>query len=180
MQQAHCQLPYRGNMAPFPVLLPQHLQGVLVHGRSTEIYRTFHNVSNGGNLSIHGLLLALEKCKWEEGRIPDVVYYQIDGGPENTGNAVLGMMELVIMRGLTKKIVVTRLPVGHTHEDIDSKFAVIWKRIRNGFVLTPIQYANAIEQALTTSKLKCTVHNIFAVPDYTAFILPYMDNKLSR
>jgi hypothetical protein len=137
-------------------------------------------VPNGCNLSFHCLLLALEKCKLEEGRIPDVLYYQIDGGPENTGKAVLGLAELVVIRGLTKKIVLTRLPVGHTHEDIDSKFALVWKKVRDQFVLTPLQYKNLIESALTTSKLKCSVHDVFIVPDYTAYIMPHVDDKFSR
>jgi hypothetical protein len=125
-------------------------------------------------------LLALEKVKREEGKIPDVLYYQIDGGPENTANAVFGIAELIILRGLAKTVVITRLPVGHTHEDIDSKFAFIWKKIRNAFVLTPAQYAAEIVDALTTNKMKCNVHDIFVVPDYSGFIMPYMDPKLSR
>ena len=31
MAQIHCQLPHQGNLADFPVKLPQHIQGVLVH-----------------------------------------------------------------------------------------------------------------------------------------------------
>jgi hypothetical protein len=180
MMQSHCQLPHRGNMVQFPSTLPQHLQGILAHGRSMEIYRTFHNVSNGCNLSLHCLLLALEKVKLEKGRIPDVVYYQIDGGSENTGRAVLGICELIVARGLAKKVVLTRLPVGHTHEDIDSKFALIWKRVRNQFVLTPAQYADLIERALTTEKLTCSVHNIFVVPDYVTYITPFVDPNLAK
>ncbi len=180
MMSQHCVLPFRGNMVQFPQTLPQHLQGNLIHGRSMEIYRTFHNVSNGCNLSLHCLLMALEKVKRDEGRVPDILYYQIDGGPENTGNAVLGIAELIIIRGLAKQVVLTRLPVGHTHEDIDSKFALIWKRVRNQFVLTPVQYAELITQALTTSKLKCTVHDIFIIPDYAAYIMPFVDRKLGR
>ncbi len=180
MMTQHSVLPHRGNMVQFPHTLPQHFQGMLVHGRSIEMYRTFHNVPNNGNLSIHCLLLALEKVKRDEGRIPDVLYYQIDGGPENTGNAVLGIAELIVLRGLAKQVVLTRLPVGHTHEDIDAKFAVVWMRVRNQFVLSPIQYATLVERALTTSTLKCTVIDIFIVPDYVAYILPYVDKKLGR
>jgi hypothetical protein len=90
------------------------------------------------------------------------------------------MMELVIARGLTKKIVITRLPVGHTHEDIDSKFALVWKKVRNQFVLSPVKYAQLITSALTTAKLPCNVHDIFIVPDYTAYIKPHIDNNLAR
>lgn len=180
MMQSHCALPYRGNMLPFPTTLPQHLQGILAHGRSVQIYRTFHNVPNGVNLSVHCLFQALEREKLLRGRIPDVVYYQIDGGSENTGQKVLALLELLIARGLTKKVVLTRLPVGHTHEDIDSKFALIWKRVRNQFVLSPVQYADLIEKALATEKLTCHVVDIFVVPNYVAFIAPFMDQNLGR
>lgn len=180
MMQAHCVLPHRGNMVASPQTLPQHVQGMIAHGRSIEIYRTFHNVPVTSNLATHCLLLALEKVKLEEGRVPDTVYYQIDGGPENTANAVFGIAELIIVRGLAKRVVITRLPVGHTHEDIDSKFAVIWKRIRNKFVLTPVQYAREIEAALTTDSTPCHVHDIFIVPDYASYILPYLDPNLGR
>jgi hypothetical protein len=94
MQQNHCLLPYRGNHYPFSPTLPQHIQGVISHGRSIQMFRTFHNVKKGANLSIHCLLLALRKVKEEEGRIPDTVYYQIDGGSENTANCVLGIIML--------------------------------------------------------------------------------------
>lgn len=180
MMQAHCVLPHRGNMVAFPQTLPQHLQGLIAHGRSVEIYRTFHNVPVTSNLATHCLLLALEKIKREEGRVPDTVYYQIDGGPENTANAVFGIAELTIVRGLTKRVVITRLPVGHTHEDIDSKFAVIWKRIRNKFILSPIQYLREIEVALTTDRTPCNVHDIFIVPDYAAYIVPFLDPNIGR
>ena len=167
-------------MVAMPQTLPQHVQGMIAHGRSIEIYRTFHNVPVTSNLATHCLLLALEKVKREEGRVPDTVYYQIDGGPENTANAVFGIAELIIVRGLAKRVVITRLPVGHTHEDIDSKFAVIWKRIRNKFVLTPVQYAQEIEAVLSTDRTPCHVHDIFIVPDYAAYITPFLDPNLGR
>jgi hypothetical protein len=180
MMQAHCVLPHRGNMVAAPQTLSQHIQGMIAHGRSIEIYRTFHNVPVTSNLATHCLLLALEKVQREEGRVPDTVYYQIDGGPENTSNAALGIAELIIVRGLAKKVVITRLPVGHTHEDIDSKFAIIWKRIRNKFVLSPVQYARDIEVALTTDKTPCNVNDIFIVPNYADYIKPYLDPNLGR
>lgn len=180
MQQSHCLLPHRANMVPFSPTLPQHLQGVIQHGRSIEIYRTFHNLKNNANLSIHCLLKSLEQLHRAGGSIPDVLYYQVDGGSENTSNAVFGITELIVVRGLAKRVVITRLPVGHTHEDIDSKFAIIWKRVRNAFVLSPLAYAAAIEQALTTGATKCTVHDIYIVPNYTAYILPFMDQSFGR
>ena len=111
---------------------------------------------------------------------PDVVYYQVDGGSENATKAVLGIAELIVARGLCKRIVVTRLPVGHTHEDIDSKFSFIWKRIRNCFVLTPMKYKTTIEQILPSQRIKCTCIVIFIVPNYVKYITPFMDNQFGR
>ncbi len=74
----------------------------------------------------------------------------------------------------------TRLPVGHTHEDIDSKFAIIWKRLRNKFIYTPQQYGEGVKSALTTAKLKCNVHEIFAIPNYDMYISKYVDKQLAR
>ncbi len=180
MQQSHCILPWQGHLNTFSNSLSQHLQGVLMHGRSIEIFRTFHNLVNNANLSIHCFLWALELTLQKEGKIPDTVYYQIDGGSENTSKHVLGICELLVARRLCKKLILTRLPVGHTHEDIDSKFAVIWKRLRDKFILTPQHYGSAVKSALTTSKLSCNVHDIFVIPDYEKYISGHIDKQLAR
>jgi hypothetical protein len=180
MQQSHCILPWQGNQNTFSNTLSQHLQGVLLHGRSIEIFRTFHNIVNTSNLSIHCLLFALELTLRIEHKLPNTIYYQIDGGSENTSRNVLGICELLVARGLCKKVVLTRLPVGHTHEDIDSKFAVIWKRLRDKFILTPQHYGSCVQSALTTSKLNCNVHDIFVIPNYEKYISKYVDRQLAR
>jgi hypothetical protein len=152
MQQSHCQLPWLGNLSSFAkASLPQHIQGVMLHGRKMILYRTFHTLSNTANQQIHTFLLTLERiietegqgktipfCSsfvecyffWVLGKLPDTIYYQIDGGSENTAKAVLYICELLIIRRVTKKIVITRLIVGHTHCDVDAVFGRIWRRIR--------------------------------------------------
>jgi len=45
-------------------------------------------------------------------KLPDTVFIQIDGGKENVSRIFLGMCELLVSKGLTKKILVTRLPPG--------------------------------------------------------------------
>jgi len=48
------------------------------------------------------------------GKLPNTIFIQIDGGGENTAKIALALYELLIAKGLTKKIIVTRLPVGTT------------------------------------------------------------------
>ena len=179
LAQVHCQLPYYANLEQGDTL-PQHLQGVLAHGRFLNIYRTFHNTYSAANMQIHTLLLALEDAYRHPYGLPDTVFLQIDGGSENVSKSMIAMCELLVARGIVKRIFLSRLMVGHTHEDIDGRFAKIWMRVRNAFILTPSQYKYNVEQALTREDLPCKVEDIFAVPDYDAFIRPSIDTKFSR
>lgn len=80
---------------------------------------------------------------------------------------------------LTKRIVLTRLPVGHTHEDIDALFGNIWTGLRNEKMITPQSYGRAINHAFLQSEEPPRVHDVICVPDYQKWILPYM-GRLER
>jgi hypothetical protein len=190
MAQGHCKLPWMANLKDidFDKQLEQHLQGVYAHGRSIGIFRTFHNVKRTTNAQLHSLLLHLESLTRKveaDGStstipLPDTMYYQVDGGPENANKIVYAMMELLVAKKLFRKIVLTRLPVGHTHEDIDAKFAKIWRIIRSAHVLTPQQYEELIIKALGTNTFLCEVIDIFAIPDYIQFLEKYIDPEFER
>ena len=175
MAQNHCQLPYLANKDTWNEYFPQHLQGVLMHGRSMRMYRTFHTVNNCSSLQLHSFLLALEEVKKNEGRLPVTIYYQIDGGSENTAKCVVAMCELLVARRLTKKIVLTRLLVGHTHEDIDSKFGVLWRYLYKKPVHTPQEYKFHIEHALSLPHMDCKAKDILAIPDYKSLMDKHTD-----
>jgi hypothetical protein len=179
MAQKHCELPYYANQDQSESL-PQHIQGVMAHGRFCNIYRTFHNTFNSANMQIHTLLLALEEAYLSKDGLPDTVFVQVDGGSENVSKAMIAMCELLVARGIVKRIYLSRLMVGHTHEDIDGRFAKIWTRVRNAYVLTVNQYKTNIEEALTREELPCKVIDLFAIPDYDAFIRPSIDNNFGR
>lgn len=169
MAQNHCNLPWMGNLAQFPQCLKQHLQGVLCHGRILTMYRTFHNIKNTANLQLHTLLLKLEDIHNLENGLPDTVYLQIDGASENTAKVVIAMCELIVHKRLTKKLVLTRLMVGHTHCDIDGVFGRLWLYIRDRHCMTPDDYANFIKIALSKSgSYEANVRNIFVIPNYAA------------
>ena len=59
MDQNHCKLPCTGNRKGSEQLT-QHLQGSIVHGRWTSIFRSFTTVLKSKNLVIHCVLLELE------------------------------------------------------------------------------------------------------------------------
>ena len=176
MQQAHCMLPYCGNLDNFSTCLPQHLQGVLVHGRQFNMFRTFHTVRNTSDSQIHTLLLTLEGIYKENGdTLPDQIFIQIDGGCENTDKNVLAICELLVIMRVTQCVLLTRLMVGHTHIDVDGFFGRLWKFIRNTFVFTAAAYFLAIVKALSTAIMICRVYDLYVVPNYHSIIRPCID-----
>jgi hypothetical protein len=114
----HCNLPQVGPNQTLHPAFQQHLEGVLNHGRDFVMYRTFPHVQKSADLIIYCLLMELERWFCEKGHFPHTWYVQVDGGSENANKYMLACMEYLVIKRLVKKIVVTRLPVGHTHEVI--------------------------------------------------------------
>lgn len=136
----------------------------------TEQFSSSLNQLNA-NHQIHALLLQLEMQK-VDGKLPETLFVQVDGGPENANKLVLAVLSYFVAKQVCglKKIVYSRLPVGHTHEDIDGIFGRISKYIYNRHVLTPKAYAKAIEEALKgKGKLDIVVHDLYVIPNYKKY-----------
>ena len=183
---------------------------MFLHGRRLDIYRTFENLSCGSNVATHCWLLSLEEEYKENGKLPDTLYHQVrihdsihycyycasihpyssyhcyfllwkvDGGSENTAKAALAICELLVARRLTRRVVLTRLLVGHTHEDIDAIFALIWQYLKNKKALTPQTYAKLVALACRSKAPKVDVKDIWAVPDYQSYFNGFINPKLGR
>ena len=91
------------------------------------MYRSFPHLKNDTNLSVHSFLLHFEKRLKEDKFLPPTIYVQIDGGPDLANKTFYAVMSLLVARrvgGITK-IVITRLPVGHTHEVMNVLYYII-------------------------------------------------------
>ena len=110
--------------------------------------------------------------------LPDTVYYQINGDSENLAKAMLimfGLAELIIAKRLIRKLVITRLPVGHTHEDIDAMFAKVWVHVRLQQIVTMNAYKKRIEEALGSNKNQTIdLVDFFALSDYCLYLKPLL------
>lgn len=130
MAQNHTSLPWDKNLITCNEEIPQHLQGVINHGRRCSIYRSFGNFKGGSNLGIHCTLLELwDMLDKATMKLIHTLFLHFDGGPENANKYVLAIAYLLVARGLCKVVYVIRLPVGHTHEDIDALFSLIWRKL---------------------------------------------------
>jgi hypothetical protein len=182
MDQNHCSLPYLGSQSSFENPLNQIIVGVKNHSKgSLSIFRAVNTVSKGSNLTMHCILSELELWNYEKGSYPEELYVQVDGGSENANKYVLALLELLVVKGVCRLIYYTRLPVGHTHEDIDACFGVIWGTFRNNPCLTPNEYKERIKSAFGEgSTLKVDVQDLFVIPNYSAFLESFIDKKLAR
>mmetsp|Transcript_23825 Transcript_23825/g.44243 ORF Transcript_23825/g.44243 Transcript_23825/m.44243 type:complete len:636 (+) Transcript_23825:356-2263(+) len=181
MDQGHCRCPYKGTQNSFSHPLSQSLTGFLEHGHGLTIYRTVETVTKGANLTLYCILAQLESWKNRHGgNYPEEFYLQIDGGSENANQYLLAMMELLIVKRICRVIYVTRLPTGHTHEDIDACFGLIWTAFRHRPCESLQRYKQFIEDALGDSALKANVVDVMVVPDYKTYFSGCIDENLGQ
>lgn len=104
-------------------------------------------------MNLHTFYLTLEAWKKEKGHYPKKVYWQVDGGSENANKVTLAFCEYLVKETSIEEIYLTRLPVGHTHEDIDARFGTIWDfcRLRYRDIQTLYCHAPVSLSSLFTS-----------------------------
>jgi hypothetical protein len=84
------------------------------------------NVKQGNNVTIDCLHQALAHQLKQEGWIPSTLYVQLDNTTRQCKSRyLLGFCAYLVHLGVVKDVVVSFLPVGHTHEDIDQLFSRI-------------------------------------------------------
>ena len=65
--------------------------------------------------------------------------------------------------------------VGHTHEDINSKFGRMCRRMRARSLRTAQEYEAAILESLNHPTEIPHVHDVYCVPDYDKLLRPCLD-----
>jgi hypothetical protein len=181
MDQNHSRIPYLGNQAKFSQTLDQGITGVKEHGVGFTIYRTVGNVKKKtAEFTIYCILTQLESWHKRHRRFPEELIIQLDGGAENANKLVLSMLELIVTKRMVKIIHSTRLPTGHTHEDIDACFALIWASCRDKVSLTLKEYEDHILNHFKTTKIPTRIENVYVIPDYGKLLNDCVDTKLAK
>lgn len=180
MDQNHCHVPHTGSQNSFSKPLKSMLVGVYEHGFGLSLYRTFNTVSKSADLTMQCILLQIEAYYKRHLVYPEEIYLQVDGGCENANQYLLGLLELLVAKRLCKRIYYTRLPTGHTHEDIDALFAVIWKALRGKNCETLEQHRDILIKAFKSQNITCQLTDIYVVPNYKPFLSAVLDPNLGR
>ena len=180
MDQNHCRIPHLGTQNAFSNPLKQCITGIKEHGQKVTIYRTINTVSKGADLTIYCILRQLDSWRQRYQCYPEEIYLQVDGGCENANQYVLSLLELLVVKRVCRLVYYSRLPVGHTHEDIDACFAVIWRIFRHTTCSTLDEYKRKIETSFKSEQLSAFVEDVWVVPNYQGFLENCIDTKLSR
>lgn len=145
--------------------MKQKVTGVLFHGCLEKndflsFFTSADNVPAGANQTIdafcRALFVLLEKRKalGNIARLSDL-YVQLDNtGKDNKNRYFFAFCDLLIHKGLFRRVTVNFLPVGHTHEDIDRKFSHVSTHLRHLNVVT----VNELQDALGESQGRSRPH----------------------
>ena len=125
-----------------------HLMGALVHGRTCHGFTFLPNIKHGSNITIETLHRVLqhefelnEKKPFKQ----RVLYLQLDNTTKQCKSQfVLAYLALLVAWGVFAEVVLSFLPVGHTHEDIDQMFSRIASWLRKNNATSRIGFREAI------------------------------------
>jgi hypothetical protein len=109
-----------------------HVMGAISHGRQVFAFIATDDIKQGNNVTIEVIHRVLLKTIKDEGRLPPVLYLQLDNTcKQNKAQYTMAYLHSLVDAGVFQKIIVSFLPVGHTHEDIDQFFSVLAKALKH-------------------------------------------------
>jgi hypothetical protein len=159
--------------------LPQSLTAVYFHGRKFFIYPKSKNIAGGTNWTLHCLMSSLEQLvKESDGQpLPKTLFIQLDNcSGENKNKFVFAFLSSLVTKGMFDSIVVSFLPVGHTHEDVDQVFSqMVHLLADNPLTLSLDEFDELLlKLARRTTKFPCEIIRKKAMLDYKKYITPYI------
>jgi hypothetical protein len=89
---------------------------------------------------LHEIERRLDYCLANNMPFCRVLLLQVDGGAENACKTSYALYEHLVRIGIFDRIEVSRLPVGHTHEDIDAMFGILWRAAQGKTIITPQEW----------------------------------------
>jgi hypothetical protein len=179
-QQAYA-LPYhhvQTHSSQKAIRVPIHVYGVMVHGIGTWAYVYHDNVRQGTNVTVDVLFRTLAAIEDSGRTLPDTLYIQLDNTvKQNKSKFFMSYLAWLVKTGAFKRIVVSFLPVGHTHEDIDQLFSRIAVLLRRSDARSRVELGEVIQLAYHKAGLvnNCpTVISVDSAINWSDFIEPFL------
>ena len=136
---------------------------------------TDENVQTNQWFCGHSLVRTLKAHLLKNGSLPDVLYLQLDNASSSNKNRfVLFFCGLLVAWKLVRKVKVSFLPVGHTHEDIDQMFSRFASALRRNDVMSWQHMAEIFKGAFHFDGQQPAVEFLHNVYDYKAWMTPFV------
>ena len=140
--------------------LKQKVMGCLVHGYGMYLYLLSPPIKAGGNFAVHALARTIEHLRvrrQEQGHtgLPPTLYLQLDNASDNKNTNVMAFCDYLVTTGVFRKIKVSFLLVGHTHEDVDQYFRLVGGCGRDGYTRLRVWHISNLYP--TQCPLPCTL-----------------------
>ena len=162
--------------------LPCLLTGCISHGGPTYCYLGMGNLKQGTNLTIEVMFQVLMDLIRSKGRVPPICYLQLDNTAKQCKSKfMVGWCGYLVGCGAFEKIILSFLPVGHTHEDIDGLFGNISEKLSGRDAVS----REAMKQLIATScqtqsldengnRMALVVVNLDHIANFSGYIEPYL------
>jgi len=138
MDQTKCNCPHVQGSAKWAYQEPRiqsQIGAFVVHGHGTYgVYWDEHLTTKDSNFwasSLLSIIKDLKETDYNGQPFPEVLYLQADNAKDNKNFVMAGLCEMLRDLGIFKKVKLSFLPVGHTHEDVDACFGALSKKLRN-------------------------------------------------
>ena len=168
---------------------PQKLQCVVAHGSTLSMFNILSVVHAGGNMAISCLMRFLQILGTP---LRGKLYLQVDGGSENWNQILFAVIDLLFdLYDDLETVIISRLPVGHTHIDIDRFFSYLNSclfgtsgggRASGADVYTKEDFNNAYFKAMSANRdtmlMEHTLHDVHSVYDWWSFLEPHLYSGL--
>lgn len=137
--------------------------------------------SLGGSLTVEMILKTLQIAAKEQGikKIRNV-YIEMDNVSSNKCFTVVAAMAALCLLGVVKKVKLSYLEVGHTHDDYDAIIGTIGSHICNLDLATFEDYKAACTEAITKDgSLVLAVEKIIGITDYDRLFQDFNSSKVT-
>ena len=157
---------------------PIYLMGVIVHGRSSKCYVVPGHFKQGTNVVLDVLIRTLKDLKACGQDIPPRIYIQLDNTcKQNKNRYLLGILGYLVEMNVTSDILVSFLPKGHTHEDIDQLFSRLVVALMTRDARSVKELCDIIRSAYTDKKGRSTeTEEMKSVANLSDWIEPYLNS----
>ncbi|CAH3027411.1 unnamed protein product, partial [Porites evermanni] len=154
--------------------LKTHVTGVLSHGhKKAWCFIDFMRWPQDANPTINCLISVFRHLRRTKIRLPPTLYLQLDNCYRDCKNIhILGFCALLVKAGVFRKVRLSYLMVGHTHEDIDQMFSRISVALARTNAVTLDDLIQVIRGAYNPTPITCSVENIYDVKTWLRPFVP--------